>query len=814
MDYIKNKLSGVTTSDHKPSAKKVVISEHIYRSLIENSADAIAVLSDKGKVLYTTPSLINVLGYTKEETLDADIYMLAHRDDIQYIENIMLDILKHPGIPLKINPVRMRHKDGSFRWLEVTLTNMLHDPFINGIVDNFRDITTDKLAEEKLVYENRLYGFISQINQAILHVKDENALFTEACRVAVDKGGFSFAWIGMTNNFNREIALDASWGTTETDKAFFTDYIYEPEGPIAKVIGGMEYYAIAEIHKNASQDFINYAIHRGFKSAICLALKKSGNIIGTFSMYSTEKQFFNQKEIALLQEATNDLSFALDIFEKDRLRTLTQEKLKHSELRLSQAQSIAHLGSWEINFSTGIAQWSDEMLRIYGLNPNEYIQSFKSWLSFIHPEDIIYVREVIRHAETTNKNTSFHHRIIRMDGSIRHIFSQAQFEFNSQEQVIGLNGTALDVTDTKIAEQAMVQSQKNLRLIVDSIPLSIFAKDYDGKYVFVNKSFAALHGMTTKQLINKTMAETLPDKKGLDSLAECDREVMSTGITKIIPEFPFIDRLGKEHIFHLTKMPYLTAGKNVRSVLCIALDTTEQKHLDLERSKMITEIIQRNKDLEQFSYIVSHNLRAPVANIIGLGHELNHADHNTELKKMLTEELSSAVKRIDDIIIDLNSILRVREISETNEKINLQELTNSIVYSIKHHIKHEKVKIITNFKEVEELVTIKGYLHSIFYNLIYNSIKYRRPDISPVIEIQTRRVAGKIQLIFKDNGSGIDLEKTGEQVFGLYKRFHHNIEGKGMGLFMVKTQVETLGGKITIRSKVNEGTRFCIEFEN
>jgi signal transduction histidine kinase len=109
-------------------------------------------------------------------------------------------------------------------------------------------------------------------------------------------------------------------------------------------------------------------------------------------------------------------------------------------------------------------------------------------------------------------------------------------------------------------------------------------------------------------------------------------------------------------------------------------------------------------------------------------------------------------------------------------------------------------------------MSLKSYVYSIFYNLISNSIKYKKPDICPVIEIKSVRREDKIELLFKDNGRGIDLKKSGQHVFGLYKRFHWDVEGKGVGLFTVKTQVEALGGKISIKSEVNKGTEFKILF--
>ena len=141
-------------------------------------------------------------------------------------------------------------------------------------------------------------------------------------------------------------------------------------------------------------------------------------------------------------------------------------------------------------------------------------------------------------------------------------------------------------------------------------------------------------------------------------------------------------------------------------------------------------------------------------------------------------------------------------------------LLDEITSNIYHVIKDERVRIISDFSKADEMLTIKSYLHSIFLNLITNSIKYRQNCIAPVIEITSARLENKIQLVFKDNGIGMDIIKYSRDVFGLYKRFHNHVEGKGIGLYMVKTQLETLGGTISIASAVNKGTEFTIEFEN
>ena len=235
-----------------------------------------------------------------------------------------------------------------------------------------------------------------------------------------------------------------------------------------------------------------------------------------------------------------------------------------------------------------------------------------------------------------------------------------------------------------------------------------------------------------------------------------------------------------------------------------------------QKEKMTADLIQRNKDLEQFAYIISHNLRAPVANIIGLSYRLQQTGLPEELRSQIGAGLSTSVAKLDEVIRDLNDILKIRQkVDESKQLIKLAMFVTDIHLSIEKMIENEKAVIYWNFTEAEEIVAIKSYLHSIFYNLISNSLKYRQLTVPPIIKITSSKVNGKIVLLFEDNGIGIDLSTAGEHVFGLYKRFHTDrAEGKGMGLYMVKTQVESMGGKISVSSEVNVGTQFRIEFDS
>lgn len=251
-------------------------------------------------------------------------------------------------------------------------------------------------------------------------------------------------------------------------------------------------------------------------------------------------------------------------------------------------------------------------------------------------------------------------------------------------------------------------------------------------------------------------------------------------------------------------------GKPIR-IYGIMQDITDRKSAEEERMVIIEELLQRNTDLEQFAYIVSHNLRAPVANIVGFAKALQRSELNDATRNKFKEGLLSSSQKLDVITKDLATILQIRRVSEPKQPVSLVELVEDVRSSISNLIEKEKVEIQYDFS-VNEIMALKTYMHSIFYNLISNSIKYRQPGVAPVIKISSRKIGNRIELFFSDNGLGIDLATKRDQVFGLYKRFHPHIEGKGVGLFMTKTQVETMGGKIMINSQINNGTEFKMEF--
>lgn len=508
--------------------------------------------------------------------------------------------------------------------------------------------------------------------------------------------------------------------------------------------------------------------------------------------------------------------FAVDVTEQ----VLSRKKIEVSEVRLKESQRIAHLGSWEIDMVSNTHSWSDELYKLFMVKRGEINPSSDVFLSFIHPEDLEYVQKFTEDASSAHIDSSFDFRYITSTGLTRYGHSVRIFEFDGKGNPVRIFGILQDVTEQKEAEQQLRNSESFSRGVLDSLASNIAVIDLSGNIIAVNKSWNTFgHDNGAASLQSIGMGSNYFDVCGTVGISEvayakaaCQgiKEVMNDIKEIFYMEYP-CDSLEENRWFGMR----VTKFEGNQSLVVIShQNISERKLAEFKLTKVADDLIRRNKDLEQFTFIVSHNLRAPVANILGLVNLWKEPGLNIEETTVLNKALYESVNKLDEVVKDLNQILQIRgAINESTEVIHFSRLVENIKTSIKNLINNDRIDIQYDFTEIDTFSSLKSYMHSIFYNLITNSIKYRQPEIPCSIKIQSHLTDRKMELIFTDNGLGIDLQKRGDQVFGLYKRFHSHVEGKGLGLFMTKTQVEKLGGTISVQSELNKGTRFIIEFE-
>ena len=233
----------------------------------------------------------------------------------------------------------------------------------------------------------------------------------------------------------------------------------------------------------------------------------------------------------------------------------------------------------------------------------------------------------------------------------------------------------------------------------------------------------------------------------------------------------------------------------------------------LEKNKDLTEtnseLIKHNNELRQFSYTVSHNLRGPVASLLGLVN-LVEPTALAQSDSEILDHIRTSTERLDMIIKDLTKIIDIRhDIFKIRQKISIEEEIDETFAILRKDNLQSDVTLIKNIQQ-HYIYSVKPMVHSILYNLLNNALKYRSPERQPVIEITASEDEMYYIISVHDNGLGIDLKRNRDNLFKLYKRFHFHTEGKGLGLYLVKLQVEALGGHIAVESEINRYTKFTV----
>jgi signal transduction histidine kinase len=237
--------------------------------------------------------------------------------------------------------------------------------------------------------------------------------------------------------------------------------------------------------------------------------------------------------------------------------------------------------------------------------------------------------------------------------------------------------------------------------------------------------------------------------------------------------------------------------------------------LEIEIANRTKELVDYNQQLEQFAFVSAHNLRAPVARILGLGNLLSLPSNSPQDLLEIGEKMTYSSLELDQVIKDINQILQIKnDNTSLLTKVNPKQEIENIKSMLDKEIKENNIEIYEDLADTEAITTVKTYFHSIFLNLISNAIKYRDFLRPLVINIKSKTENDYVVITISDNGIGIDLNAFGDKLFKLYNRFHTHVEGKGIGLYLVKTQLTILGGKIEVESEPQLGTTFHVYLKN
>ena len=265
----------------------------------------------------------------------------------------------------------------------------------------------------------------------------------------------------------------------------------------------------------------------------------------------------------------------------------------------------------------------------------------------------------------------------------------------------------------------------------------------------------------------------------------------------------------------ISAVPLFEKDNSINKILLATQNISEQKKNETEKEMLIEELMHNNNDLKQFSYITSHNLRAPLSNLLGILQLLDMSSITDPMSSLLLKNFKDCTLQLNETVNDLINVLIIKNnVNTKRETLSIPQTLNRVISSVQNTIDNFNAEIHQNFEAFDNVEFNKSYLESILLNLLTNALKYSSPDRKPVIRVYTKKEHDVIKLYFSDNGLGIDIERHKNKIFGLYQRFHDHADSKGLGLYIVNSQIRVMGGEIEVASEVDKGSTFIVTFKN
>lgn len=763
------------------------------------------------KYIYVNDALVKLSTFTKKELIGKTL--MEKYPDIEQTD--LFKVMKRCMTKRKNERIETDFifPNGSVGSFELSMV-----PVPEGILILSIDRSEQNIVNEKLLKIKDLYAFISQINQGILRVNDEMALFKNSCNIAVEFGKFKMAWLGLFDADYKIITMIEQNGLPKEHIDKVKALIVQENGPQDSVLKTKSYYISNDIQNESDLvKWAPFAQQYGIHSIIVVPFKKAGKIIGTLNLYSEKLEFSDKEEIDLLVEISTDISFALDLFEKAKKHKATEELVLQNEKRF-RALIEKSPDMQSLTTAAGeIVYGSPSITKVLGYQLEEYLNIAVS--DFIHPDDLdLYLIQRNQIKDKPGKSFLFEVRLRHKNGS----WIWCEGTITNMLHIPYVNALVAnfrDASQKKRIEQQLKKSEAFSKNIINSLSAHIAVIDKTGTIVAVNEAwsrFALENGDTTLRRtgINSNYFDACTDASSAGDktaavVLEGIQEVMNKEKTSFYHEYPCQSDTDNRW-FAMLVMPF--DGED---------DLVVVSHQDISKQKLAEDILtginnelqKTNFELDRFVYSVSHDLRSPLTSVLGLLSFIEE-DTNEPTTASHAAMIRSSINRLDDYIKNILSYSRNNRMALKIEKINLNENTAEIINSLIHIKEAENITFEVDIHEKEAFYSDKQSLTTVIENLISNAIKFQDYQKSNrFIKVSGITDKNSLNLIVSDNGIGIAKENF-DKIFDMFFRLSGQIAGSGIGLYIVKEIVEKIEGNIQVDSEIGKETTFTMKFKN
>ena len=495
-----------------------------------------------------------------------------------------------------------------------------------------------------------------------------------------------------------------------------------------------------------------------------------------------------------------------------KARKQAEQALEKYRKMLDEAEKLAQVGCFEWDVPTNQIIWSDELYRIYGLDPETFEATFEAFLDQVHPDDRATLTTTLKEAIEARAAFQMEERIIQTQGEVRHLITRGEVATDEQGNPLRMTGVCMDITARKQSEEKLRLSEekfaKAFRSSPDAVTISVLE---GGTFIDVNDGFERISGYRPEEAIGSSFLAlnlwvNLEDRVRMIDLLRTEGKVRDQEVRFRIKSGAICTCLVSAEIIEVDGVPY---------VLAVTRDITEQKQAEGLRKRLIAELEARNAELERFAYTVSHDLKTPLVTIKGfLGAlEQDALQGNVERMKADIDKIASAADKMGRLLSELLDLSRIGRLVNPPEAVSLTELAHEAAALVAGPIKERGVDV----RIASEMPVIYGdriRLLEVLQNLLDNAVRFLGDQATPRIEIGTRQEQETVICFVQDNGMGI-APVYHEKIFGLFERLDATSNGTGIGLALAKRIVEVHGGRIWVESRgPGHGSTFCFSLSS
>lgn len=510
-------------------------------------------------------------------------------------------------------------------------------------------------------------------------------------------------------------------------------------------------------------------------------------------------------------DANGSPDFILGIVIDSSVRKAAELKARETEARYEKLIEMSPDGV--AIEKKGVIQFVNRsMVELLGAKSPEEIIG-RSVCDFVHPHYQKDMREKIESIMKGETQLLSHidSRAVQLSGKIVDVDASARRFIDNKNEEAALIFVR-NTTDKKISEQKIRDSEVLFRSTIENSVDMIMHCDKDGNFKYVSHSCVRELSYSAEELAKINGFDIIyPDDRQSSKEIFCD--LLKKPAQSIFLTFRIVNKAGEVLWIEGTFLNLLHVSA-VNAIVVNIRNITERRQSEQEKRDLYERIKQHANKLEQLTYVTSHNLRAPLANLLSLTEIMRHAKEENMMEQVV-DKMEISVRRLDNTLRDVIHIMSLQQREEKDwQQMSWEDIYNEATQRLENQIQQSGVVIRTAFKDAPTINFNRTYLINIIQNLVENAIKYRSPNRPATILLKTETIKKYTRLTVVDNGIGIDLKNYGTKLFGLYQRLHPEIAGKGIGLYLVKSQVESQGGYMEVESEPDVGTAFYVYLTN